>query len=112
MTDETAHATASHHPDTAHESSAHRTYIVIYVALLVLLILTVAVAMVDLGAWSPVIAMAIALVKAALVAVFFMHLNHAPNVVRVFAAAGLLWLLLLFTLVSDYIAGNAVTSGT
>lgn len=108
MTDETTHTSVHHHSDAA-DDSVRRTYVIIYLALLVLLALTVAVAMVDLGVWSPVVAMVIALVKAALVAVFFMHLNHAPNVVRVFAGAGLLWLLLLFTLVSDYIAGNAIT---
>lgn len=109
-------SSSKHHASTSeagetHSPSSRRTYVLVYVALLVLLVLTVGVATLDLGVFSAVVAMSIALVKALLVAVFFMHLDHASPMVRVFAGAAILWLLLLFTVAGDYLAGNAVTQG-
>ena len=48
----------------------------VFGALIVLTVLTVAVTYVDLGMWNLWIAMAIATVKASLVALFFMHLFY------------------------------------
>jgi caa(3)-type oxidase subunit IV len=50
------------------------------------------------------VALAIALTKAALVMIYFMHLRHSTFLARVFAGAGLIWLLhfIIFTL-SDYL---------
>ena len=45
-------------------------------ALMVLTVITVASSRVDLGAWNVVVALAIACTKAALVALFFMHLKY------------------------------------
>lgn len=45
-------------------------------ALLVLTVLTVATSRIDLGQWNVVLALAIASTKAALVALFFMHLKY------------------------------------
>ena len=45
-------------------------------ALMVLTVLTVATSRVDLGQWNVVLALAIACSKAALVALFFMHLKY------------------------------------
>ncbi len=88
--------------DKAH---AHITpwwvYGAVYVALLVLTWVTVAVARVDLGAWNVVVAVGIATVKAALVALFFMHLLHEGRLtwsylgLTLFAIALLLGLSLL-----------------
>jgi cytochrome c oxidase subunit 4 len=48
----------------------------IFCALIVLTVLTVAVSYVDLGSANTVVAIAVATVKASLVATFFMHLRH------------------------------------
>jgi cytochrome c oxidase subunit 4 len=48
----------------------------IFLTLLVLTVVTVAVAYVDLGELNLFVALGIATVKAMLVALFFMHLNH------------------------------------
>lgn len=48
----------------------------VFVALLLLTVVTVAVAYVDLGELNLFVALGIATVKATLVAWFFMHLNH------------------------------------
>ena len=75
----------------------------VWIALLVLLALTCASAYVPMGAWNTVANFAIALAKAALVAVFFMHLARRPAH-RVVAAGALFVLALLLTLtLTDYL---------
>jgi len=67
-------------------------YLAVYVALLVLLGATVGAAYIDLGPWGVVLAFLIAAVKAALVALFFMHLKDSGKMVWVYALVGLIWL--------------------
>jgi cytochrome c oxidase subunit 4 len=74
------------------------TYVKVFVALFVLLVVTVAVAQVHLGLLNTPIALLIALAKAALIVLFFMHVRNSPPLVRVFSAGGFLWLAILFTL--------------
>lgn len=81
------------------------TYLWVFFALLVLLVVTVAVGRVDLGIWNPFIALLIAAVKAVLVVYFFMHVGYGSRLTGVFAGAGFLWLfLLLVILFADYLA--------
>jgi len=76
-----------------------RAYVGVWIALLALLALTAGSAFVNLGAWNSVANLVIAAAKALLVAAFFMHLRrHASALVRVFAAAALFTLALLFAL--------------
>jgi cytochrome c oxidase subunit 4 len=83
--------------------SATSIYGMTFLALLALLGLTVAAAMSDWGRWSPLVAMTIASAKTLLIVLFFMHLRDEVGLVRVFAAAGFLWLgLLLLFLACDY----------
>ncbi len=49
-------------------------YVWTFVGLLALTTLTLLLSFLDLGAWSPVLAMAIAVAKSLLVVLFFMHL--------------------------------------
>jgi cytochrome c oxidase subunit 4 len=53
---------------------------------------------VHLGLLNTPIAMLIAFVKAALIVLVFMNVGYAPPLVRVFAAAGFLWLTILLVL--------------
>jgi cytochrome c oxidase subunit IV len=72
------------------------------VALGVLLAATV-LASRALGAGGPIANLVIAALKAALVAVVFMHLRWSSPLQRLFAGAGLFWLAILFTLTfADY----------
>lgn len=48
----------------------------VFAALIALTVLTVVVTWFDLGSWNLILAMAIATVKASLVALFFMHLRY------------------------------------
>jgi cytochrome c oxidase subunit 4 len=79
-----------------HHITPPRVYVVIFVVLLVLLWATVQAAYLNLGPAKPVVAVGIAIVKALLVLVYFMHLQHASALTRVFAAVAFFWLLLLF----------------
>jgi cytochrome c oxidase subunit IV len=84
-------------------------YIKVFIALMVLLILTLAAAAVDLGSWNIIIAMTIAVAKAALVVLFFMHVRYSTHLVQFFAGATFFWLMILFVLtLSDYFSRNWV----
>jgi cytochrome c oxidase subunit 4 len=80
-----------------------RVYYRVYGALLALTLLTIGVAYLDLGPLNIVLALGIAICKASLVMLFFMHLRYSSRLTWVIAGAGVLWLayLLIFTL-SDY----------
>lgn len=81
-----------------------RTYVNVFIALIALTFVTTGVAFIDLGPFSVVAALAIAVSKALLVALFFMHVRHSPRLTKIVVAGGLLWLGILLTLtLSDYI---------
>lgn len=80
------------------QSISVRTYLGVYVGLLLLLGLTMLVFVWDFGSLNLVASLAIAIAKATLVALFFMHLRYGHPVARIFAAAGVMWLGLLIGL--------------
>ena len=81
-----------------------RTYLINGFALLAFLGLTIAAAYVNLGPFNTVAAMSIALVKAVLILLFFMHLRDSKPIIWVFAGAGFFWLGIMFALaLSDYL---------
>jgi cytochrome c oxidase subunit IV len=89
-------------------ANAIRIYVMVYLALMVLLVVTVAVAFVDLGILNLPVAMAIATVKAALVVWYFMHCNDASPMIRFCVWGSLLGLFLLFLFTfSDYLTRGA-----
>jgi cytochrome c oxidase subunit 4 len=67
-----------------------RTYLLVYLALLLLLAATVGVAFVNLGALNLILALTIAVVKAVLVVLFFMHVRGSDTLVRFFVLAGII----------------------
>lgn len=76
----------------------YRRSIVVWIALMVLLVLTFGSTYLKLGSWNSAINLAIAAAKALLVAVFFMHLRSASTMLRIVAATALFTLALLFVL--------------
>ena len=82
---------------TGHIAST-RSYYAIFAALLVLTALTVGAATLDLGRFNAVIALSIAMCKATLVALFFMHLRYSVRLTWLVVVAALLWLFLLIGL--------------
>lgn len=58
----------------------HRTYLAVWVGLIILTGITVSVAGRNLGRWSIVVALAIAAIKAGLVLSYFMHLKYEKSI--------------------------------
>lgn len=82
---------------------AHRRPVTIWLALLVLLALTCGSAFIPMGIWNSIANLAIAVLKAALVVLFFMHLIDARPAYRLVGIAALFTLALLLGLSSaDY----------
>jgi cytochrome c oxidase subunit 4 len=80
------------------------TYVLVFAGLIVLTVVTTAVAFVDLGAFSVVAALGIACCKMLLVAMFFMHVRHSSRLTKLVLVGALLWLSILigFTL-TDFV---------
>ena len=70
----------------------------VWAALLVLLVASLALAYVPLGAWNLPVGLAIAAVKAALVGFFFMTLRRAPALVLLVVGAAALYVGVMFAL--------------
>jgi cytochrome c oxidase subunit 4 len=79
-----------------------RTYILIFLALMAGTWLTVMAAGIDFGAFNLVVALGIAITKATLVVLFFMHAKYSGRLVHVVVVASIGWLVLLLTIVTDY----------
>lgn len=87
-----------------HQPVSRRTYLLVYLSLLVLLAATVGAAFFDAGWLNPVIALTIAATKAVLVILFFMHVRASSAIVRIFALLGFFWLgILIFLTMGDYL---------
>jgi len=81
-----------------------RIYWINGMALLGLLMLTIACAYTNLGPLNTVVAMSISVAKGTLIVLFFMHLRYSKPSMWVFAGAGLFWLGIMFALaLSDYL---------
>lgn len=88
-----------------------RVYFAVWVALLVGLILTYAAAQVHLGGvLNNVVALTIAVAKATLVVLFFMGAYYGTRLVKVWAAIGFVWLLLMAGILADYASRSWVQS--
>lgn len=78
------------------ENSSHivsyRTFFLVWVALLILTLVTVAVSHVDLGPWNVWLALSIASLKAGLVIAFFMHMKYENRLFKGFFFCALLTL--------------------
>jgi len=88
-----------------------KTFVGIWAALLVLTVVTVAVAFLNLGSFSVAIALIIATIKASLVALFFMEIRYSPRMTQIVLIAGLAWLMIMLLLsMTDY-ASRPWTAG-
>jgi cytochrome c oxidase subunit 4 len=82
-----------------------KNYTIVYLSLIALLALTLGVAYVDLGYLNTPLGLAIAALKALLVALFFMQLKLSSGMVRIVALAGVFWLGILITLtLTDFLS--------
>jgi cytochrome c oxidase subunit IV len=88
-----------------HHIIAPKTYIAVFVTLLVFTGITVGAAYVDLGVLNPVVALAIACFKAVVVILFFMHVKFQSKLVKMTVGAGFFTFLVLITMtLTDYMS--------
>jgi len=88
--------------DQSHAISI-KAYIGIFALLLLFTALTVWVAGVDLGILNTAVALGIAITKAVLVILYFMHVRYSSRLTWVFAGAGFYWFVIFIALIfSDY----------
>lgn len=91
------------HAEHADHVLPRSLYFAIFGALMALTILTAAIAYVDLGNMNIVVAIGIAVLKATLVLLFFMHVKYGSRLTWVVIGGGLFWLaILLSMLMLDY----------
>jgi cytochrome c oxidase subunit 4 len=90
------------------QEHAHPTvklYLVIIFTLMCLTVATWAIAFIDLGPWNPVVALTIAVMKAVLVILFFMHVRYSSKLTVVTVCAGFFWLMIMISLsLTDYLS--------
>jgi cytochrome c oxidase subunit 4 len=81
-----------------------KTYIAVWLALLVLTGVTAGVAFIDLGPFNTIVALVIATFKALLVVLIFMHVKYASErLTKVVLISAVFWLLILLALsLADY----------
>ncbi len=93
----------THHDEHEHHIVSPKVYVVIFLALLALTTLTVGASFLELGIFNPIIALAIAVVKATLVVLFFMHVKYSPRLTKLTVIAGLFTFVVLIGMtLSDY----------
>ncbi|HEV8577920.1 MAG TPA: cytochrome C oxidase subunit IV family protein [Thermoanaerobaculia bacterium] len=88
----------------AEHVTSRKIYFLVFGALMVLTIVTWLVAQVDLGWANDVVALTIAVIKALLVLLFFMHVRYSTRMTILTATAGFFWLVILIGItLSDYL---------
>jgi len=82
-----------------------KTYLLVFLALMVGTAVTTAAAFVDLGPFNPVVALVIAVTKAVLVVLFFMHVKYSSKMTKVTIISAIAFLFILLALtMTDYIS--------
>jgi cytochrome c oxidase subunit 4 len=93
---------ANHAAQSAGHTTPHivpkSLYFAVFFALVILTWVTTFVATVDLGRWNIFVALAIAVCKASLVVLFFMHVWYSTRLTKMIVVASIFWLILLLFL--------------
>ena len=89
-----------------HAHHSHRnTYFKIFAALMVLLVLTLVAAMMPLGELNLIVALTIAVLKAALIILFFMHFKDSDTLTWLVGGGTLVWFGIMIGLtMTDYLS--------
>ena len=75
-----------------------RVYYAIFTTLMVLTAVTVGIATLDLGRLNVIAALLIAVIKATLVLLYFMHLRYSPRLTWLIVCVAFVWLVILISL--------------
>jgi cytochrome c oxidase subunit 4 len=97
----TAKQYKEHHDDENHIVPIH-VYIAVFLTLIVFTWVTAWVSTIDLGRLNIYVALSIAIFKASLVVLFFMHVKYGTRLTKMIVGCGIFWLiLLLFIVMTD-----------
>ena len=89
-----------------------RVYWGVFISLLVLTGVTTGIAYIDLGRFNLVVALAIAMFKATLVILFFMHVKYSTKLTKTIVASGFLFfVVLVFFTMTDLLTRNITAPG-
>jgi cytochrome c oxidase subunit 4 len=75
--------------------SSIKSYVVIFLTLMVLTAVTIFAAYINLGPWNKVLALGIASFKATLVVLYFMHVKYASRMTKLIVVTGFFFLAIL-----------------
>jgi cytochrome c oxidase subunit 4 len=90
-----------------------KTYFQVWAALLILLAATVGIASVQLGGFNAVAALTIAVAKATIIILYFMHVRHSSQLIWVVVGAGFFWLSIMIGLtLTDYLTRDLLPDPT
>ena len=98
----------SHHEHEPEQHAEHHivspaVYATIFVALLIGTALTIGASYLEMGPFNPVIALLIAVIKATLVVLYFMHVKYSSKLTKLTVGAGVFTFLILVGMsLSDY----------
>ena len=82
-----------------------KVYVTVGLSLLTLTAATCAISYIDLGVFNAVVALAIAVIKAMLVVLFFMHMKYSSKLIKLTAFCGIfIFLGLISMTMADYIS--------
>jgi cytochrome c oxidase subunit IV len=101
MADHVAH----NESEGEHAGAVHvvpvKIYIAVFLTLVALTWVTTGVSTIDLGRLNIFVALSIAIVKASLVLLFFMHVKYGTRLTKMIVLSGLYWLILLLFIVME-----------
>jgi cytochrome c oxidase subunit 4 len=93
------------HDGHEHHVTPPGVYIAIFLTLLMFTALTVGASYVEMGVWNPVVALAIGVIKATLVVLFFMGVKYSSKLTMLTVGAGIFTFLTLISMtLADYIS--------
>ncbi len=96
---------ATHAPGHEHHVVPVSVYLTIFAALVLLTVTTVAVAGFDFGPFNLIVALGIAITKASLVVLYFMHARYSPRLTGVVIGAAIaFFVILIFLTGTDYVS--------
>ncbi len=90
---------------SSHHVVSWKVYLGVFLALCVLTVITVEVTAHDFGPFNLVVALGVAITKATLVVLYFMHARYSPKLTAVVIASSIaFFFILVFLLLTDYVS--------
>ncbi|MCB0165780.1 MAG: cytochrome C oxidase subunit IV family protein [Anaerolineae bacterium] len=98
-----------HNEEHSHHITPISTYLMVFAGLMVLLAITLYVGYADFGAFDKTVTLVVAVVKATLIILFFMHLRHSSGLVWIFGTLGFFFLIIMLLIaLGDYAARGTI----